>query len=165
MPDISELLGPAAIRLEPARQPEFRQLVRARAKRRRRHRRITGSVAVVILAVGAGTVMRGPTPEDPAGPRKPMVAVEVTGTVQRVGGPMGTPPVGMSGSVRFEDAAGTTITAALGAGGSFSIAVPPGQYVVTGIPAEAGRPSCRAEAPVLVSDTRLDGVEVDCHVR
>ncbi|GIE76420.1 hypothetical protein Aph02nite_23700 [Actinoplanes philippinensis] len=165
MPDLGDLLASAATEFQPVRQPEFGQLVRA--SRRRRQRRVTGSAAaVVVLALSANAVTwrPGPVPQEPSG-RVPQVAVEVTGSMRRIGGPMGAAPLGVGGTVRFEDAGGTTVTAEVAADGRFTVAVPAGRYVVTGTPAGAGQASCRATAPVVVADTRLDGIEVDCHVR
>ncbi|MEU8659896.1 hypothetical protein [Actinoplanes philippinensis] len=163
MPDLRDLLASAVTEFQPVHQPEFGQLVRA--SRRRRQRMFTGSAAaVVVLALGANAVTWGPGPHEPAD-RAPQAAVEVTGTMRRIGGPMGAAPLGVGGTVRFEDAAGTTVTAEVAADGRFTVAVPAGRYVVTGTPVGTEQASCRAMAPVVVADTRLDGIEIDCHVR
>jgi hypothetical protein len=168
MPDLSELLTTEAIRLQPAHQPAFPDLVRAR---RRQRTRLIAGVALIALA-GAGGAMAfleadPGRPDDtvraPAGP----FPVTVTGLLQQVGGPQGTPPRGIPGTVWFRADDGTTTPAPTADSGRFTITVAAGRYVVTGAPAGDPQqpPTCRAEIPLTVSPEGLTGVEVNCHIR
>jgi hypothetical protein len=168
MPDIDELLAAEAVRLQPAHQPPFADLLRARAGRRRRTRSI--AVAAMALMAGAGAISALPgrdpgRPDDvvraPIGPLPETVTV--TGSLQRIGGPLGTPPRPIPGIVRFQADDGTITATTTTEDGRFTITITVGRYVVTGTP-DTGAP-CQAEAPVIVPATGLDGVEVNCHIR
>src|SRR5690349_22947880 len=139
MSDIGELLAAEAVRLQPAHQPEFADLVRTRAARQRRNRVITGAALLVALGAGAGWAMLGDQPRDagrPATVRAPAgsgpgSSVAVTGLLQRIGGPLGASPRGVSGTVFFRADNGDVISAPAAPDGTFSISVPAGRYLVT----------------------------------
>lgn len=194
MSDLKELLAAEATRQQPARQPPFADLVRARRKRDRRTRLLVGGLVVVALAaVGGPALLR----QERTAPSAPSVGVPVTGALLQVGGPGGIPPRGVAGTVHFLAADGTVTEAVTKTDGRFSISVPPGRYVATGtprgrgtgspssvsrsnpphvatgsssdavttIPDNARPPICEADAPVTVPPDGLDDVQVICQVR
>jgi hypothetical protein len=136
---------------------------------------VTGAALVILVGgVGGGSALlegeKG-VPERPDVVRAPAEAVPgngvaVTGVLQRIGGPAGTPPRGIAGTVHFRASDGTITSAVAEENGRFSIAVPPGRYVVTGNPAAGkGQPPCQADAPVVVPAGGLSRVQVNCHIR
>ncbi|MEV4275989.1 hypothetical protein [Actinoplanes xinjiangensis] len=168
MPDLSELLTTEAIRLQPTHQPAFTDLVRAR--RRQRTRLIAGVALIALAGAGGTTAIPGADPghpddrvRAPAGP----FPVTVTGLLRQVGGPLGTPPRGIRGTVWFRADDGTVTPTPTADSGRFTITVAAGRYVVTGAPAagDPQQPTCQTEAPLTVSTDDLTGVEVDCHIR
>jgi hypothetical protein len=90
----------------------------------------------------------------------------VTGVLQTVGGPPGAGPLGVSGSVTFVDATtGRHYQATAAADGTFTIAVPPGEYTVTGTSRQfdGGAGLCVADSDVYVTASGWSGVTVSCH--
>ncbi|GAA2882925.1 hypothetical protein Acy02nite_05270 [Actinoplanes cyaneus] len=172
MSDISKLLAAEAQRLQPARAPEFAELLAARDRRRRSG--TAAGVVVLIAAVTGGTALMVDNlgPRGQQGPaRQPAVAVPtasvpVSGTLHQVGGPVGAGPRSIAGTVHFQSAEGVVVTSVdVGADGRFSLTVPVGTYRVTATP--AGNPTglCQAEGDVIVPAAGLADVEVNCHVR
>jgi len=177
MPDLRTLLSSAAEQQEPGRRPEFATL-RDRARRRRRLKHIaTGVTVVLVMGLVIGTVpfMRAwnrPGDGDQTAAALPTTrtaatAATVKGRLLRVGGPAGTRPAGLPGQVRFQAEGGEIATARTADDGSFSIAVKPGRYVVTGTSAlfGDGKYECRTEKPVEITTAGLDNVQVICNQR
>jgi hypothetical protein len=174
MRDISELLTAEAIRLQPADQPPFAALLQARVNRQRRNRLTTGvALAALAMAGGASMMIPGRVPDNPGDVVRAPAGlltdpVTVTGSLQSIGGPQGTPPRGIPGTVRFRADDGTITPATTTDDGRFTITVTAGRYMVTGTPAPGDRrqpPPCQAETPVTVPTDGLTGVEVNCHIR
>jgi hypothetical protein len=169
MSDLTDLLAAEAARREPARTPPFATLLTARTRRRHRHLAATGA-AVLVVAAGGGSLFMthdAPGPDvtrRPAG-AVPVAGVPVSGALQQIGGPAGTGPRGIAGTVHFRSADGTVTSAGVTADGRFTATVPAGTYQVTGTPAGNDVPICAAERDVVVPAKGLDGIEVNCHIR
>ena len=91
---------------------------------------------------------------------------KVTGRLRRVGGPLGNPPCGVPGNIRFESTDGTITSHQTDASGYYSILVMPGQYAVSAIP--AGIPEGRAisiDGPVVVPAHGRDDVDINSYMR
>ena len=169
MPDLSELLAAEARRQEPTSQPPFEDLIRARRGRDRRGRIAAGSLLVAVVA-GVALVptlvaaQRPPTISVVVGPGS---AATVTGVLRSSGGPMGAGQSGLLGVIVFESATGQTTTTKTGSDGTFTTAIKPGTYTVTGTSPQYGdeKATCRATDPVTVSRTGLAGVAVICPMR
>src|SRR4051812_49364947 len=129
MSDLGDLLAAEAQRLEPARQPAFDLLLQRRQKRDRRNVTAAAAAAVMVLAVAAGSVLLRQRPAETPGT---VGGVVVTGSLLLAGGPMGTPPSGVAGTLWFEAVDGTTTTATAAGDGRFRILVAPGRYAATG---------------------------------
>ncbi|WP_433293922.1 hypothetical protein ACQP2F_31805 [Actinoplanes sp. CA-030573] len=180
MPDLRTLLSAAAEQQEPGRRPEFATL-RARARRRRRLRRIATGVAVALVAglaigtipflrawnrPGDGDQAAGRTTIQPS-TRAAAVAATVRGGLLRVGGPAGTKPAGLPGTVRFQAEGGEITSVRTADDGTFSITVKPGRYIVTGTSPlfGSGKYECHTEKPVEITAAGLDNVQVICNQR
>jgi hypothetical protein len=96
--------------------------------------------------------------------------VDVTGTLEMVGGPPSgptgtTPRRAVSGSIYFEAEDGRITSAEAGSDGRFTIAVPPGRYTVSA-DRGLGWISCFArQNPIDAPADGLNGVEVTCLIR
>ena len=86
------------------------------------------------------------------------------GTLQAVGGPAGTGPRPLSGSVTFHGSDGNIATIDLSANGRFSAHLPVGRYTVAGRSPqfEGGTGECQAPGPVTVTNDVTSRVEIDC---
>ena len=86
------------------------------------------------------------------------------GTLQAVGGPAGTGPLPLSGSVTFHGSDGNIATIDLSANGRFSAHLPVGRYTVAGRSPqfEGGADECQAPGPVTVTNDVTSRVEIDC---
>lgn len=92
---------------------------------------------------------------DPA-PTAPLVPGQtVTGSLETVGGPVGNAPRGVEGTVIATDQNGQTQSTRVGTSGSFTLHLTAGTYTLTGkSPAYGdGQGTCRADQPVVVTDT------------
>jgi hypothetical protein len=177
MPDIGELLAAEAVRLQPAHERAFADLVKAQAKRHQRHRVAAGVALVIVMGAGGGSAVLGSgheptTPRRPGPARAPLGAVSptgptvmVTGVLQWIGGRYGMTPHGIAGMVHFHASDGTVIDVVSENDGRFTIGVPVGTYLVAGTPAQSSGLPCQAEAPVVVPESGLSGVRVNCHIR
>jgi hypothetical protein len=86
------------------------------------------------------------------------------GTLQVVGGPPGTGPRPLSGSVTFHGSDGNIATIDLSAKGRFSAHLPVGRYTVAGQSPQfrGGAVECQAPGPVTVTKDVTSRVEIDC---
>ncbi len=86
------------------------------------------------------------------------------GTLQAVGGPAGTGPRPLSGSVTFHGSDGNIATIDLTATGRFSAHLPVGRYTVAGRSPryKAGTRECQAPGPVTVTNDVTSRVDIDC---
>jgi hypothetical protein len=86
------------------------------------------------------------------------------GILQAVGGPAGTGPRPLSGSVTFHGSNGNVATIDLSASGRFSAHLPVGRYTVAGRSPqfEGGAVECQAAGPVTVTKDVTRHVEIDC---
>ncbi|MDI6097027.1 hypothetical protein QLQ12_00200 [Actinoplanes sp. NEAU-A12] len=169
MSDIRELLAAEAERREPAQAPAFAELLTARARRRRRGAAL-GVVAAVAAVVGGSAQIADDVrpPDRPGIVREPLTnapGATVSGTLRQVGGPMGTQPHGVAGTVHFQAVDGSVLSAEVAGDGRFSLSIPAGRYRVTGTRAGHDTATCRTRDDVVVPDGGLDGVDVGCHVR
>jgi hypothetical protein len=88
----------------------------------------------------------------------------LAGTLQVVGGPAGTGPRPLSGSVTFHGSDGNIATIDLSANGRFSAHLPIGQYTVAGRSPQfkGGAGECQAPGRVTVTKDVTSRVEIDC---
>ena len=86
------------------------------------------------------------------------------GTLQAVGGPAGTGPRPLTGSVTFHGSDGNIATIDLSANGRFSAHLPVGRYTVGGRSPrfEGGGGECQAPGPVTVTKNATSRVAIDC---
>ena len=86
------------------------------------------------------------------------------GTLQAVGGPTGTGPRPLSGSVTFHGSDGNIATIDLSANGRFSAHLPVGRYTLAGRSPHfrGGTGECEAAGPVTVTKNVTSRVEIDC---
>jgi hypothetical protein len=86
------------------------------------------------------------------------------GTLQAVGGPAGTQPRPLSGTVTLHGSDGNIASIDLSANGRFSAHLPVGRYTVAGRSPqfEGGASECRAPGPVTVTHNVTSRVEIDC---
>ena len=86
------------------------------------------------------------------------------GTLQAVGGPAGTAPRPLSGSVTFHGSDGNIATIDLSANGRFSAHLPVGRYTVAGRSPqfEGDTGECQAPGRVTVTTDATSRVEIDC---
>ncbi len=99
-----------------------------------------------------------------AGCSAPSDTGTLDGTLQAVGGPAGTAPRLLSGSVTFHGSDGNIATIDLSANGRFSAHLPIGRYTVAGRSPQfnGGAVECQAPGPVTVSNDVTSRVEIDC---
>ena len=86
------------------------------------------------------------------------------GTLEAVGGPAGTGPQPLSGSVTFHGSNGNIASIGLSANGRFSAHLPVGRYTVAGRSPrfKGGTGECQAPGPVTVTNHVTSRVEIDC---
>ncbi len=86
------------------------------------------------------------------------------GTLQAVGGPAGTGPRPLSGSVTFHGSDGNIATIELSGSGRFSAHLPVGRYTVAGRSPQfkGGSGECQAPGPVTVTIDATSHVQIDC---
>ncbi len=99
-----------------------------------------------------------------AGCSSPPEEGTLDGTLQAVGGPAGTGPRPLSGSVTFHGSDGNIATIDLSANGRFSAHLPVGRYTVAGRSPQfkGGSGECQASGPVTVTNDVTSRVEIDC---
>lgn len=126
------------------------------AKARSAARRAPLTVLTALAALCAGVSF--------AGCSSPRDEGTLDGTLQAVGGPAGTGPRPLSGSVTFHGSDGNIATIDLSANGRFSAHLPVGRYTVAGrspqFEGDAGE--CRAPGPVTVTNDVTSRVAIDC---
>ena len=116
-----------------------------------------GLAALLVLAGCSDDVGNpNPTPTD-----APDQGVSVTGTFRVQGGP--TPGIDepLGGTVTFDGPASEEVDAP---NGTFTVALPPGTYTVTGHPAGNFAAADCPSATVVVADEQASPVEVTCIV-
>ena len=86
------------------------------------------------------------------------------GTLQAVGGPAGTSPRPLGGSVTFHGSDGNIATIDVSANGRFSAHLPVGRYTVAGRSPQfqSGVGECQAPGLVTVTKDVTGRVEIDC---
>ena len=126
------------------------------AKRKSAIRRAPLSVLTALVALCAGVSF--------AGCSSPPDEGTLEGTLQAVGGPAGTGPLPLSGSVTFHGSNGNIATIDLSASGRFSAHLPVGRYTVAGRSPrfEGGVGECQAPGPITVAEDVTSHVEIDC---
>jgi hypothetical protein len=89
------------------------------------------------------------------------------GRLQTVGGPAGTAPRPLSGSVTFHGSNGNIATIDLPVDGRFSAHLPVGRYTVAGRSPQfnEGAGECQAPGPVTVTKSVTSRVVIDCQER
>ncbi len=99
-----------------------------------------------------------------AGCSSPPEEGTLDGILQAVGGPAGTGPQPLSGSVTFHGSNGNIATIDLSANGRFSAHLPVGRYTVAGRSPhfKGGADECQAQGPVTVTNDVTSRVEIDC---
>ena len=114
------------------------------------------AVLAVLAALCAGVSF--------AGCSSPPDEGTLDGALQAVGGPAGTGPRPLSGSVTFHGSNGNIATIHLSANGRFSAHLPVGRYTVAGRSPkfEGGAIACQASGPVTVTKDVTSRVEIDC---
>jgi hypothetical protein len=119
-------------------------------------RRAPWTVLTALAALCAGLSFAGcsATPEQGT----------LDGILQAVGGPAGTGPLPLSGSVTFHGSDGNIATIDLSANGRFSAHLPVGRYTVGGRSPQfkGGAGECQAPGPVTVTNDVTSRVEIDC---
>lgn len=126
----------------------------AKPKKAARRARIT--VLTALAAIFAGVSFTGCS--------SPPAEGTLDGTLQAVGGPAGTGPRPLSGSVTFHGSGGNIATIDLPANGRFSAHLPVGRYTVAGRSPQfdGGAGECRAPGPVTVTHGVTSRVEIVC---
>ena len=126
------------------------------AEPRRAVRRAPLTVLTALAALCAGLSL--------AGCSSPPEEGTLDGTLQAVGGPAGTGPRPLSGSVTFHGSNGNIATIDLSDDGRFSAQLPVGRYTVAGRSPqfEGGAGQCLAPGPVVVANGVTRHVEIDC---
>ena len=121
-------------------------------------RRAPLAVLMAIAALCAGVSFAGCSSRPDEG--------TLDGTLQAVGGPAGTEPLPLSGTVTLHGSDGNIATI-LSANGRFSAHLPVGRYTVAGRSPqfEGGATECRALGPVTVTHDVTSRVEIDCQER
>jgi len=114
------------------------------------------SVLTALAALCAGVLF--------AGCSSPPDEGTLVGTLPAVGGPAGTEPLPLSGSVTFHGSNGNIATIDLSASGRFSAHLPVGRYTVAGRSPQfkGGAGECQAPGPVTVTKDVTSHVEIDC---
>jgi hypothetical protein len=126
------------------------------AKPKKAVRRAPLTVLTALAALYAGVSF--------AGCSSPPDEGALDGTLQAVGGPAGTGPRPLSGSVTFHGSDGNIATIELSAHGRFSVHLPVGRYTVAGRSSQfdGGAGECQAPGPVTVSSDVTSQVDIDC---
>jgi hypothetical protein len=126
----------------------------AKPKRALRRAPLTALTAFAALCAGVSV----------AGCSSPPNEGTLDGTLQVVGGPSGTGPRPLSGSVTFHGSEGNIATIDLSDNGRFSAHLPVGRYTVAGRSPqfEGGADECQAPGPVTVTNDVTSHVEIDC---
>jgi hypothetical protein len=121
----------------------------AKPKSAVRRASLTVLTALAALSVGVSV----------AGCSSPPDEGTLDGTLQAVGGPAGTGPHPLSGSVTFHGSDGNIATI-----GRFSAHLPVGRYTVAGRSPQfnGGAGECQAPGPVTVTKDVASRVEIDC---
>ena len=129
------------------------------AKPKRTLRRALLTVLTALAALCAGVSVTGCSSPPNEG--------TLDGTLQAVGGPAGTGPQPLSGSVTFHGSDGNIATIDLSDNGRFSAHLPVGRYSVAGRSPqfEGGAGECQAPGPVTVTNDVTRRVEIDCQER
>ena len=119
-------------------------------------RRAPLTVLMALAALGAGVSLTGCSSPPDEG--------TLDGSLQVVGGPAGTGPRPLSGSVTFHGSDGNIATIDLSANGRFSAHLPVGRYTVAGRSPQfkGGAGECQAPGPVTVTNDVTSRVEIDC---
>ncbi len=119
-------------------------------------RRAPLTVLTAIVALCAAVLL--------AGCSSPPLEGTLDGTLQAVGGPAGTGPRPLSGSVTFHGSNGNIATIELSANGRFSAHLPVGRYNVAGRSPQfdGGTGECQASGPVTVTNDVTSRVAIDC---
>lgn len=114
------------------------------------------AVLTTLAALGAGVSL--------AGCASPRDEGTLDGTLQAVGGPAGTAPRPLSGSVTFHGSDGNIATINLSSSGRFSARLPVGRYTVSARSPqfEGGSGECQPPGPVTVTKDRTSRVAIDC---
>jgi hypothetical protein len=130
--------------------------VTALAKPRTALRRVPLTVLTALAALCAGMSFAGCSSSPDEG--------TLDGTLQTVGGPAGTAPRPLSGSVTFHGSDGNIATIDLSANGRFSAHLPVGRYTIAGRSPQfkGGTGECQAPGPVTVVNDVTSRVAVDC---
>lgn len=124
---------------------------------RRARRRTPLTVLTALAALCAGVSF--------AGCSSPPNEGTLDGTLQALGGPAGTGPRPLSGSVTFHGSDGNIATIDLPASGRFSAHLPVGRYSVAGRSPqfERGAGECQVPGLVTVSKDATNTVVIDCN--
>jgi len=119
-------------------------------------RRAPLTVLTALVALCAGVAF--------AGCSSPPDEGTLDGILLAVGGPAGTGPLPLSGSVTFHGSDGNIATIDLSANGRFSAHLPVGRYTVAGRSPQfkGGAGACQAPGPVTVTNDVTSRVEIDC---
>ncbi len=119
-------------------------------------RRAPWAVITALAALSAGVWV--------AGCSSPPNEGTLDGKLQAVGGPAGTGPRPLSGSVTFHGSDGNIATIDLSANGRFSVHLPVGRYTVAGRSPqfEGGAGECQAPGPVTVTNDVTSLVDIVC---
>jgi len=125
-------------------------------KPKRALRRAPLTVLTALAALCAGVSV--------AGCSSPPNEGTLDGTLQAVGGPAGTMPRPLSGSVTFHGSDGNIATIDLSDNGRFSVHLPVGRYTVAGRSPqfEGGAGECQAPGPVTVTNDVTSRAKIDC---
>ena len=119
-------------------------------------RRVPLTVLTALAALFAGVSFAGCSSTPDQG--------TLDGTLQAVGGPAGTAPRPLSGSVTFHGSNGNIATIDLSANGRFSAHLPVGRYTLAGRSPQfkGGTEACQAPGPVTVTNDVTSRVKIDC---
>jgi hypothetical protein len=130
--------------------------VSKKAKPKSAVRRAPLTVLTVLAALCAAVSL--------AGCSSPPDQGTLDGILQAVGGPAGTGPLPLRGSVTFHGSDGNIATIDVSTHGRFSAHLPVGRYTVAGRSPqfEGGVGECQAPGPVTVTYDVTSRVEIDC---
>ena len=119
-------------------------------------RRAPLTVLTALAALCAGVTF--------AGCSSPPDEGTLDGTLQAVGGPSGTTPRPLSGSLTFHGSNGNIATIDLSANGRFSAHLPVGRYTVAGRSPQfkGGAGDCQGPGFVTVNNDVTTRVDIDC---
>jgi hypothetical protein len=127
-----------------------------RSKPKRAVRRVRLTVLSALAALCVGTLF--------AGCSSPPNEGTLDGTLQAVGGPAGSGPRPLSGSITFHGSDGNIATIDVSTNGRFSAHLPVGRYTVAGQSRQFKRAAsaCQAPGPVTVTNDVTTRVDIDC---